>query len=265
MRFLTPFLLALLALVAVACKGDKANAGVDPEELLDIPVTKVDVEVGEGEEVGTAYRCAITYVGKISGGEIPFDSNDTKDTDGNPVKAPYMVIIGTRGAVPGLEEGLIGMKKGGKRIITIPWQKGYGKMGRPDANIGSKAILEFTVTLNDFVKPGEAHKFDYEDIKVGAGREAKEGDKVTVHYRASYPNGMIFDDSRKRGEKGTPFSFRVGANDAIQGVDYGIRGMKVGGTRKVWVPPMLSYGESGYSVIQGGQIIYVDIELLHIE
>ncbi len=265
MRFWTPLLFVVIALCAVACKGDKANAEVDPEELIDLPVETVDTVEGEGEAMADGYRCSITYSGKLVGGEIPFDGNDTKDADGKATKPPYIVVIGAKRSILGLEIGLIGMKKGGSRTITIPWQKAYGKAGMPEANIPAKANLEFTVTLHDFVKPGEDSKYDYEEIKAGSGREVKAGDTVTVHYRASYPNGMVFDDSRKRGEKGTPYSFKVGSYDAIQGVDYGVRGMKVGGIRKLWIPPLLVFGESGFSVIQGGQIIYVDVELLHVK
>ncbi len=265
MRFLTPLLFAVIAFCAVACKDNKASAEVDPEELLDRPVETVDIKEGTGEAMAEGYRCSITYSGKLAGGEIPFETNGTKDAEGKPTKAPYMVVIGSLRSIPGLEKGLIGMKKGGERTIKIPWQMGYGKAGSPDGNIPAKADLEFTVTLLDFAKPGEDSKFDFEEIRAGSGRAVKDGDTVSVHYRASYPNGMIFDDSRKRGEKGTPYTFRVGAYDAIQGVDYGVRGMKVGGIRKLWIPPMLVFGESGYSVIQGGQIIYVDVELLHIK
>jgi FKBP-type peptidyl-prolyl cis-trans isomerase len=264
MRLSTPLLLAVLALFALGCKGKGAAAEAEREELLDRPVDTVDLVEGKGEPMDTGYRCSITYVGKLAGGEVPFETNDTKDADGRGTKAPYMVVIGSRHSILGLEIGMVGMKKGGTRKITIPWQKGYGKEGHPDGNIPPKSDLEFTVTLHDYVKPGEESKFDYEEIKVGSGRAVKEGDTVTIHYRASYPNGMIFDDSRKRGEKGTPYTFRVGAYDAIQGVDYGIRGMKVGGIRKLWIPPLLVFGENGYSVIQGGQIIYVDVELLHV-
>ncbi len=265
MRFWTPLLLVWVGLCAVACKDAKAEPTADEiEAQKDVPVEKIDIEVGEGEAVGEAYKVMITYVGKFKGGDIPFDSNDAKDTDGKPTKPPYVVNIGASRSIKGLEEGIVGMKKGGVRKLLIPWQKGYGLKGSGET-IPPKSDLEFMVTLHDFVAPTKEAEFDWDDIKVGSGRAAVEGDRITVHYRCGYTNGMMFDDSRKRGEKGTPYTFRIGGNEAIQGVDHGVRGMKVGGIRKVWVPPLLAFGEAGYLTIQGGQIILVDVELLDIE
>lgn len=267
MRFFSLVLLVPIVLCAVACEdaAAKQKQKDEAEAKVERPLGIEDIKVGEGEEMKNAYRVMVTYVGRFPGGEASFDRNDNKDEDGKPAKPPYVIVIGRRGAIPGFEDGIIGMKKGGTRKITVPWQKGYGLIGSQDGSIKPKTDLEFTVTLHDFVRPGEDAEFDYTDIKAGSGREAKEGDKVTVHYRASYTNGMVFDDSRKRGEKGTPYTFRIGSNDAIQGVDHGVRGMRVGGIRQVWVPPMLAFGDNGYGALAGGQIILVDVELLHVE
>jgi peptidylprolyl isomerase len=267
MRLLRLVFLLPLVVCAVACKDAAAEQRKkdEAEAKKDVPLGIDDIEVGEGEEMKAAYRVMVTYVGRYPGGEASFDRNDQKDEDGKPAKPPYVIVIGRRKAIPGFEDGIIGMKKGGTRKITVPWQKGYGLHGSPDGGIKPKTDLEFTVTLHDFVRPGEDDKFDYTDIKAGTGREAKEGDKVTVHYEARYTNGMVFDDSRKRGEGGTPFVFRVGANDAIQGVDFGVRGMKVGGVREVWVPPLLAFDETGFGAMAGGQIVLVKVWLLHVE
>lgn len=267
MRFLRLVLIVPVVLSAIACEdaAAKQKKKDEAEAKIDRPLEIEDLVVGEGEEVGTAYRVMVTYVGRFPGGEASFDRNDNKDEDGKPSKPPYIIVIGRHQAIEGFEEGVIGMKKGGTRKIFVPWQKGYGLIGSPDGAIKPKTDIEFTVTLHDFVRPGEDSEFDFTDIKKGTGREAKEGDKVTVHYRASYTNGMVFDDSRKRGDKGTPYTFRIGSNDAIQGVDHGVRGMRVGGIRQVWVPPMLAFGDTGFGALAGGQVILVDVELLHVE
>ncbi|MCO5315681.1 MAG: FKBP-type peptidyl-prolyl cis-trans isomerase [Solirubrobacterales bacterium] len=86
-------------------------------------------------------------------------------------------------------------------------------------------------------------KLEVEDIKEGTGPEAKAGDKVSVQYvGALYDSGKEFDASWDRGE---PFEFTLGSGQVIKGWDEGVAGMKVGGRRKLVIPPDLAYGETG--------------------
>ncbi len=78
-----------------------------------------------------------------------------------------------------------------------------------------------------------------EDIQVGNGAEAKPGQHVSVHYTGWLTDGTKFDSSKDRGR---PFEFVLGAGQVIQGWDQGVAGMKVGGTRKLTIPPELGYG-----------------------
>ena len=82
----------------------------------------------------------------------------------------------------------------------------------------------------------------YVDSKVGEGPSAKAGDTVKVHYTGSLTNGDVFDSSKNRGE---PITFELGAGIVIAGWDEGIAGMKVGGTRKLYIPASLGYGSTG--------------------
>jgi len=83
-----------------------------------------------------------------------------------------------------------------------------------------------------------------EDIKVGTGPAAKSGDEVSVQYvGALYDSGKEFDSSWGRGKE--PFKFTLGSGQVIKGWDEGVAGMKVGGRRKLVIPPDLAYGESG--------------------
>jgi peptidylprolyl isomerase len=82
-----------------------------------------------------------------------------------------------------------------------------------------------------------------EDIVTGKGRAAKAGDQVTVQYvGVSYSTGEQFDASW---DSGSPFPFELGAGAVIPGWDEGVPGMKVGGRRKLTIPPELGYGEEG--------------------
>jgi FKBP-type peptidyl-prolyl cis-trans isomerase len=92
----------------------------------------------------------------------------------------------------------------------------------------------------------------YLDEKVGTGDVAKAGDKVQVHYTGRLKDGKKFDSSRDRG---TPFSFPLGAGRVIKGWDEGVQGMKVGGKRKLIIPPALAYGADGVKDRRTGKVI----------
>jgi|SRR3972149_5322680 len=102
-----------------------------------------------------------------------------------------------------------------------------------------------------------------EDTKVGDGSEVKQGDTVKVNYTGTLTDGTKFDSSLNPGRE--PFSFTVGAGDVIAGWDQGLLGMKVGGKRKLTIPPDLGYGEQGSgSVIPPNATLIFEIDLLEI-
>lgn len=101
-----------------------------------------------------------------------------------------------------------------------------------------------------------------EDLQVGTGAEAKPGQSVSVHYTGTLTNGSKFDSSRDRNE---PFEFALGAGMVIKGWDQGVAGMKVGGRRKLTIPPELGYGPMGYPpVIPPNSTLIFDIELIEV-
>ena len=101
-----------------------------------------------------------------------------------------------------------------------------------------------------------------EDVTVGTGDEATNGKKVTVHYRGTLPDGKQFDASYDRGE---PFTFNLGAGEVIKGWDQGVKGMKVGGKRKLTIPASLGYGARGAGgVIPPNATLLFDVELLKV-
>ena len=102
-----------------------------------------------------------------------------------------------------------------------------------------------------------------EDLKVGAGRAAQSGDTVSVHYTGWLQDGTKFDSSRDRG---TPFEFVLGRGDVIPGWDQGLVGMKVGGVRRLTIPPNLAYGAAGAGgVIPPNANLTFEVELLDIK
>ena len=101
---------------------------------------------------------------------------------------------------------------------------------------------------------------EIEDIKVGDGAEAKAGQNVTVHYVGTLTDGKKFDSSRDRGQG---FSFKLGAGQVIKGWDQGVAGMKVGGMRKLTIPPDLAYGDRGFpGAIPPRSTLIFEVELL---
>ena len=102
----------------------------------------------------------------------------------------------------------------------------------------------------------------YEDIVEGDGATAETGQTVSVHYTGWLENGSKFDSSKDRND---PFQFRLGGGMVIKGWDEGVAGMKVGGKRKLTLPPELGYGARGAGgVIPPNATLIFEVELLDI-
>lgn len=127
-------------------------------------------------------------------------------------------------------------------------------------------LLALAADGNKAVKPGQLviadSGLEYIDLVVGTGREAGNGDTATVHYTGWLQDGTQFDSSVDRGQ---PLSFRIGAGQVIKGWEEGVSGMKVGGKRKLMIPPHLGYGGRGAgSVIPPNAKLTFDVELLNL-
>lgn len=101
-----------------------------------------------------------------------------------------------------------------------------------------------------------------EDIKAGEGREVKKGDTVVMHYKGTLTDGTQFDSSYDRGE---PFETVIGVGQVIAGWDEGVPGMKVGGKRRLTIPPEMGYGQRGSGPIPPNARLIFEVELLSIK
>ncbi len=102
-----------------------------------------------------------------------------------------------------------------------------------------------------------------EDVKIGDGAIAESGKKVTVHYTGWLTDGKKFDSSKDRGQ---PFTFTLGVGQVIKGWDEGVKGMRVGGIRKLTIPPELGYGSRGAGgVIPPNATLIFEVELLDVK
>ena len=189
-----------------------------------------DVKVGDGPEAQAGQSVTVHYTGWLFDANAPeqrglkFDSSKDRDE-------PFEFDLGAGMVIRGWDEGVQGMKVGGKRILTISPELGYGARGAGGV-IPPNATLVFEVELlpQPVLAPLEAT-----DVVVGDGAEAKAGQAVSVHYTgwlfdadAPQQRGRKFDSSKDRGQ---PFRFHLGAGMVIRGWDDGVQGMKVGGTR----------------------------------
>jgi FKBP-type peptidyl-prolyl cis-trans isomerase len=101
------------------------------------------------------------------------------------------------------------------------------------------------------------------DLEAGTGATAEAGKTITVHYTGTLADGTKFDSSLDRGQ---PFSFVLGAGEVIPGWEQGVAGMKVGGQRRLVIPPDLAYGEAGFPPdIPPNAELTFEIELLDVQ
>ncbi|MGE0002083.1 MAG: FKBP-type peptidyl-prolyl cis-trans isomerase [Fimbriimonadaceae bacterium] len=251
MRFLCG---SIAALVALACVGCGPKEPPPPKSYFSKLGFK-DLKAGTGPEANEGDLVLVEYTGMLPGSRVPFDSNKT---EGN-TKDPLAFVIGQRAVVVGMEQGIKGMKVGGFREIEIPWKMGYGEFGSPPT-IAGKQDLVFEVKLLAVVTEEDRNVFEYEDTKPGSGEPIKVGDRVEIHYVATYANGKFLDDTRKRG-KTVPFT--VGKEEVISGVEKGVIGMRVGGQRILTLPPETAWGAWGNTkTISGNQVLVITVDLV---
>lgn len=105
-----------------------------------------------------------------------------------------------------------------------------------------------------------ADDLEIEELAEGSGATATVGQRVDVHYTGWLTDGTKFDSSVDRGQ---PFSFNLGQQEVIRGWDVGVAGMKIGGKRKLTIPPHMAYGTRGAGgVIPPNATLVFEVELL---
>jgi len=100
------------------------------------------------------------------------------------------------------------------------------------------------------------------DLEEGTEDAAENGDTLVVHYVGTFEDGAVFDSSY---ERNIPYEFQLGSRQVILGWDIGLLGMKVGGKRRLEIPPELAYGAAGRSGIPPNSTLIFEIELLDIQ
>ena len=243
---------------------------VAPEDLLvmDNGDKYTDLVVGDGAEAITNTTVTTEYsiwVINGSSSDFVFSSEDSQ---------PVTFVVGKGDVVfSGWEQGVIGMKVGGKRLLRIPPELALGSESSSSIPANSTLIME--ITLTDVKESRKATKVDekdyitapsglkYYDIQVGTGITPTIGQTVVVNYVGWLEDGTQFDSSYDRGET---FSFALGMGNVINGWDLGVASMRVGGVRQLVIPPALGYGDSGAgSTIPPGATLIFEVELVEIK
>ncbi len=151
-------------------------------------------------------------------------------------------------------------------LLAATMLAGCGEKSEPPkemAQAEASAPSSFPGVATSAQPESTASGLKYIDLVVGSGAVAEAGKAVVVHYTGYLTNGMKVDSSVDRDQA---YPFRLGQAEVIKGWDEGIAGMKVGGKRKLIIPPQLGYGERGAGgVIPPNAELIFDIELLDVK
>ncbi|MBX0330621.1 FKBP-type peptidyl-prolyl cis-trans isomerase [Oscillochloris sp. ZM17-4] len=231
-------------------------------------LTYIEIAPGAGDAPKTGDVVSVHYRGTLADGKV-FDSSYERGQ-------PIQFALGRGMVIPGWDEGIGLMRKGGKAKLIIPPNLGYGAQGAGGV-IPPNATLTFEVELVDIqAGPPEAPAqvddsqytttpsgLKYYDFEVGSGAEATAGKTAVVHYTGWLTDGTMFDSSLNRGDT---FPFQVGAGRVIKGWDEGVAGMRVGGRRQLVVPSSLGYGANGAGgVIPPNATLIFEVELVDVQ
>jgi len=275
----------LVAVIASLSGGERkmsdgSNGSADDPDLKEIVsgVRYRDLKEGDGKPCEPGAKVKMNYTGWLTDGTV-FDSN--KD------KAP--VEFELSGLIQGWQIGIPGMKPGGKRKLVIAPDKGYREQAKGKIPPNSTLIFEVElISASGSMRPRHAPPTDltklsdgtapnaddpnlkpigneglkYRDLKEGDGEVVPAGAHVVMEYIGwRMSDGGMFDSSWKP-ESSRPLD--ISLNNLIAGWQEGVPGMKVGGIRKLVIPPKLAYGNQDQKGIPPNSTLVFEIELLGI-
>lgn len=287
MRLLRPLIVLGAAALIAACGAtaateppaatpatDAGAAGQENAVTTASGLQYIELAPGAGDQPKPGDVVEVHYRGTLADG-TQFDSSYER---GDPIQ----FVLGVGAVIPGWDEGIALMRKGGKATLIIPPNLAYGARGAGGV-IPPNATLTFEVELVE-IRPGapaapaevDESQFTttpsglkYVDLAPGTGAEATAGKTAAVHYTGWLTDGTRFDTSRDPNRpmgRQQPFTFTLGRGEVIKGWDEGVAGMKVGGKRQLIIPPGLAYGDRGAgNVIPPGATLIFEVELIDVK
>lgn len=254
------------SLILAACGGggggdSGGTPNTDPNGWNAVTTLKTtDSVAGTGTAVATGSLASVAYTGWIYDVRV----TDTKGTkiDSNVGATPLSFVVGSNSLITGFEQGVIGMKPGGKRTITIPASQAYGTAGKGSVPANAALVFDIEMDPNGWTAVTALKTVD---TATGSGASADAGKTVSVTYtgwlydvHAAATKGAQFDSNVGK----TTFTFKLGSGAVIAGFDQGIQGMRVGGKRTITIPASLGYGNTGSgTAIPGGAPLVFDVEV----
>lgn len=257
--------------------------GCANEVTLKSGVKYKDIKVGNGAEVKEGSLVEIHFKGWVCKDSTKNnlyedwskDSTKQKDmiADSYQMGQAMKFVLGSDSFIKGSEEGLIGMKPGGQRIIIIPSKCAYGAdgMGPVPPNTDIKVFVELLSTkevpqakmwdVDSTLFKTTASGLKYAIIKDGEGLQIQPQQKVVVHYSGFLQNGTKFDSSVERDE---PITFMAGVGQVIPGWDEGLLLLKKGSKARFVIPDSLAYGDRDLGKIPPKSTLIFDVEIVDV-
>lgn len=239
---------------AAASQTSIEKPPIEEEYLGEVKELEIiDLLEGEGPGAQAGSMLQMHYVGVLASDGTEFDNSYDRGQG-------FSFTLGQGGVIAGWDEGIVGMKKGGRRLLRIPSDKAYGDQDRGDIIKANSDLIFVVDMLGIITKPtidekylGAVDTLETFDLVEGSGREAKHDDIASVQYLIVNPEGVEVDSSWNR--EATPFPFAIGRSPLPEGWTQGVLGMKVGGERIIRIPQDMAFND-------GDVIIEVHLEEL---
>ncbi|KAG5264534.1 hypothetical protein AALO_G00255290 [Alosa alosa] len=204
-----------------------------------------------GRKVQVSDYVRYHYNGTLLDGTL-FDSSHTR-------MRTYDTYVGIGWLIAGMDQGLLGMCVGERRIITMPPSLGYGENG-DGSDIPPQASLVFDVVLLDLHNPKDEIAVEVQHLPDPCPRKSAVGDFMRYHYNGSLLDGTFFDSSYSRNHT---YDTYIGKGYVIVGMDQGLLGLCIGERRRITIPPHLAYGEEGTGTkIPGSAVLVFDVHVI---
>jgi FKBP-type peptidyl-prolyl cis-trans isomerase len=233
--------------------------------------SKLDTTVGSGTEAAANNLVTVNYTGYIYDASKADKKGAQFDTG-----TSFTFLLGVNSRIGGWEQGIPGMKIGGKRTLYIPSGLAYAQWGRKDS-AGNYVVPQNTAVVYDIeltavntTPPTSTVQPDFKkvDDQLGTGAAAVTGNTLLVQYTGYLYNdsvtdkkGLRFDTSRITG---TPFSVKLGEGKVIKGWEDGLLGMQAGGRRTLYIPANLAYGSNAQTNIPANSALIFEVEVISI-